>query len=110
MAEICQRVLDGFGIPVEWSLSIVVPIFNGSGDIGNCSCCRAVKLFGHGMKVVVVRVLEKRCYRIVSVDEMQFGFMPERGTSDAVFILRWMQEGCYGMRVIYVFCGPRDGF
>ena len=28
MAKICQNVLDGFGIPVEWSLSIVVPIFN----------------------------------------------------------------------------------
>ena len=26
------------------------------------------------------------------VDEMQFGSMPERGTIDAVFILRRMQE------------------
>ena len=25
-------------------------------------------------------------------DEMQFGFVPERGTIDAVFILRKMQE------------------
>ena len=31
-------------------------------------------------------------HRIASVDEMQFGFMPERGTIDAVFILRRMQE------------------
>ena len=30
--------------------------------------------------------------RIVSVDEMQFGFMPERGIIDAVFILRRIQE------------------
>ena len=29
MAEICQKVLDGFGIPAEWALSIVVPIFKG---------------------------------------------------------------------------------
>ena len=29
MAEICQRVLDGFGMPVELSLSIVVYIFKG---------------------------------------------------------------------------------
>ena len=26
MAEICQKILDGFGMPVEWALSIVVPI------------------------------------------------------------------------------------
>ena len=38
MAEICQRVLDGFGMPVEWALSIVVSIFMGKGDIRKCSC------------------------------------------------------------------------
>ena len=29
MAEICQKVLDGFGMPAEWALSIVVQIFKG---------------------------------------------------------------------------------
>ena len=37
MAEICQKVLDGFGIPAEWAQSIVAPIFKGKGDITNCS-------------------------------------------------------------------------
>ena len=37
-------------------------------------------------------VLEKRVCRIVTVDEMQLGLMPERGRIDAVFILRRMQE------------------
>ena len=46
-----------------------------------------MKLFEHGMKV-----LENWLCRIVSVDEMQFGFMPDRGTIDAVFLLRWVQE------------------
>ena len=41
---------------------------------------------------LVERVFEKRLRRIVSVNEMQFGFMPERGTIDAVFILRRKQE------------------
>ena len=52
MAEICQKVLDGFGMPAEWVLSIVVQIFKGKGDIRNCTCYRAVKLFEHHMKVV----------------------------------------------------------
>ena len=64
----------------------VFPIFKGKGDIRNCSYYRAVELLVHGMKVLE-RVLEKRLSRIVTVDEMQFGFMPERGTIDAVFIL-----------------------
>ena len=58
MAEICQKVLDGFGIPAERSLSIVIPIFMGKVDIRNCSCNRAVKHLEHGMKVVE-RVFEK---------------------------------------------------
>ena len=41
---------------------------------------------------VVERLLDKRLCRIVNVDKMQFGFMPERGTIDAVFILRRLQE------------------
>ena len=32
-------------------------------------------------------MLEKRLCRIVTVDDMLFGFMSERGTIDAVFIL-----------------------
>ena len=91
MAEICQRVLDGYGMPVEWALSIVVPIFKEMGEIRKCSCYRAVKLLEHGMNVLE-RVLEKRFCRIVSVGELQIGFLPERGTIDAVFILRRMQE------------------
>ena len=41
---------------------------------------------------MVERVIEKRLYRIVTVVEMKFIFIPERGTIDAVFILRRLQE------------------
>ena len=52
MAEIYQNIQDRFGMPAEWALSIVVPIFKGKGDIRNCSCHRAVRLHEHEMKVV----------------------------------------------------------
>ena len=58
-------------------ISIVVSFVKGKGDIRNCSCYRAVKLLEHGMKLVE-RMLEKRRCRIVSVNIMQFGFMPKR--------------------------------
>ena len=44
MVGICQRVLDGFGMSVELTLSIVVPMLKGRGDIRNCSCNRTVML------------------------------------------------------------------
>ena len=48
----------------------------------------------------------------MSVDEMQFGFMPERGTIDAAFILTRMQEEYHakGKKVAHEFCGCRECF
>ena len=103
MPEICQKVLDGFGMSAEWALGIVVPIFKGKGDIRGCSCYGAVKFVEHGMKVVE-RVLEKRLHVVVSVDEMEFGSMPERATVDAVFILRRMQEEYYAKGKTLYMC------
>ena len=65
--------------------------FQGKGDIRNSICNRTVKILKHGMKVVE-RVFEKRHQTIVSVNEMQFGSMPQRGRIDDVLILRKMQE------------------
>ena len=50
----------------------------------------AIELHEHGMKVVK-RVVEKMLNKIVTVDEMQFVFMSERGTIDVVLMLRTLQ-------------------
>ena len=50
---------------------------------------------------VVERVLEQSCHRIVTVYEMLLGFMPERGTIDAVFILRRLQEKYHAICVLW---------
>ena len=67
---------------------------HGKGEIWIYSCYGAVKLHEYGIKLVE-RVLEKRLHRIVTFDKMLFGFMPERGTIYAVFILRRIQEECH---------------
>ena len=59
----------------------------------------------------VERVLEKSLCRIVTVDQMQFGLITDRGTRDTVFIMRRMQEQNHAKRkVVYVFCGLRENF
>ena len=45
---------------------------------------------------VMERVIEKRVRSIVLIDEMQFGFRPGRGTTDAIFIVRQLQEKYLG--------------
>ena len=38
---------------------------------------------------------------------MKFGFMPERETIHAVFIVRKLQEEYHAKGKMYEFCGPR---
>ena len=84
-------MLDGRGMPDEWALSVVVPIFKGKGDAMNCGAYRGMKLLEHAMKIVE-KVLERRMQCMVKLDEIEFGFMPGKGTIDAEFILRRLQE------------------
>ena len=42
MVELCRAVPVGLGMLAECVLCIVVPCFQGKGDIINCSCYRAV--------------------------------------------------------------------
>ena len=61
---------------------------------------------------VVKRVLAKRLCRIVTVDELQFGFIPERGTNYTVFILRRLQEECHfkGKKLCMCFVDHEKAF
>ena len=91
MVEFFQRVLDGKGMPEEWQTNVLVPIFKGKGDVRKCSTYRRVKLLEHAMKIVE-RVLERRIREFVNIDLMQHGFLPGRETTDALCVVRRMQE------------------
>ena len=69
----------------------------GKGDPMECVSYRAIKLLEHAMKVIH-RVFETRIREKVKIDAMQFGFMPGKGTTDAIFTVWQMQEkyGCKG--------------
>ena len=41
---------------------------------------------------VLERVVEKRVRDSINLDDMQLGFRPGRGTTDAIFIARQVQE------------------
>jgi len=91
LREIYNRVLDGEGMPEDWKFSVLVPLYKGKGDVRDCGAYRGVKLLEHGMKVLE-RVFERRLRAVVDIDDMQCGFMPGRGTVDALFIVRMLQE------------------
>ena len=68
-----------------------------------CGSYRAVKLLEHGMKVLE-GVLEKRLRQEVKIDDMQFGFMPGKGTVDAIFMVRQLQEKILRKEKGFILC------
>ena len=70
---------------------MIVPIFKGKGDVMSCGSYREVKLLKHA-KEIVERVLKRRIRTLVNLNKLQFGFIPGKGTVEAIFIVRRMQE------------------
>ena len=48
--KLCQRVLDGKGMPEERKTSIVVPIFKGKEVVMDCGAYKGVKLLEHAWR------------------------------------------------------------
>ena len=91
MTEVCNAVVKDGKTPVDWNKSWMVNVYKGKGDALACGSYRGIKLLEHAMKVLE-RVIEKRVRKIVKIDGMQFGFMMGKGTTDAIFIVRQLQE------------------
>ena len=74
-------------IPSAWRDSVLVPIFKEKGDIQECNHYRGIKLLTHTFKIWE-RVLDRRVRECTDIHESQFGFMPGRSTTDAIFIIK----------------------
>ena len=83
-------IKDGV-VPKDWNMSYIVNLFKGKGDALLRGNYRGLKLQEQIMKVLE-HILNVIIRDQVSIDEMQFGFMPKCGTIDAIFILRQLQE------------------
>ncbi|KAK3523072.1 hypothetical protein QTP86_012648 [Hemibagrus guttatus] len=91
LASLFNRVLESERMPEEWRRSVLVLIFKNKGDVQSCSNYRGIKLMSHTMKVWE-RVVEARLRKVVEICEQQYGFMPRKSTTDAIFALRILME------------------
>ena len=78
-------MLNGKNMPKSWKKSDLIPAYKGKGDVRSCRNYRSIKQLEHGMRVIK-RVFEKRLRKVVDIAEMQKGFMPGKGTVDAIFV------------------------
>ena len=83
--DLVENISEGC-IPNDWQESFIVNLYKDKGDDLNRGNYRGLKLIEQVMKVLE-HVVEG-----VEIDKMQSGFMSGCGTTDAIFIVRQLQE------------------
>ena len=91
LTNIFNHILFKCKLPEEWILSSLVPNFKEKGDPLNPNSYRGINLLKHAFKLYE-KVFNGRLLEVVDIDKMQYGFMPGRGTVDAVFVLMRLSE------------------
>ena len=91
LTKLYNRTMESERMPEEWRDSVLIPIFKNNGDVQSCSNYRGIKLIGHTMKLWE-RIIERRLRRDLTFSNQQYGFMPGKSTTDALFALRVLME------------------
>ena len=100
--DLFKKIYEQEMVPDEWRNSFVVPIFKEKGDVQDCNNYRGIKLMSHTMKVWE-RVIDQRLRMEVEISPEQFGFMPNRRTTDSIFALRQIMEKYReGQKALYI--------
>jgi Reverse transcriptase (RNA-dependent DNA polymerase) len=91
LTKLFNEIMRSKKMPNEWRRSTLVPIYKNKGDIQDCANYRGIKLMSHSMKLWE-KVIEHRLRTETSIAENQFGFMPGRSTTEAIYLLRRLME------------------
>ena len=86
-----QLQLFVMAVPSNWEQSFIVCLYKGKGDALERGNYCGLKLTELVMKILE-RIVDGFIRQFVSIDDSQFGFVPGRGTTDAIFAVRQLQE------------------
>lgn len=111
MLSIFNEIIRSGSVPVEWRESLTIPLYKGKGDALQCNKYRGLRLLEHAMKVWE-RILNERLKKIVKIGDCQCGFVEGKGTTDAIFMMRQMQElyGEKNRRLYHIFVDLEKAF
>ena len=97
ITSLANQIMKDGVIPQDWQSSVIVNCFKGKGDALERGNYRGLKLVDQVMKVIE-RVIDRLLRERIDIDEMQFGFVPGRGTTDAIFLFRQLRKKYLGKR------------
>ena len=89
--QLADAVITNGVIPKDWEESYIINLFKGKGEALERGNYRGLKLTDQAMKLLEC-VMDSFIRGMVNIDGMQFAFVPGRGTTDAIFTVRQLQE------------------
>ena len=89
--DLAAAIIRDGKVPSDWEQSFIVCLYMGKGDALERGNYGGLKLTEQVMKVLE-RIVDGLIRQVVSIDDSQFGFVPGRGTTDAIFVVRQLQE------------------
>ena len=89
--KVAEAVFSSGMTPVEWEERFILNLYKGKGEALDCGNYHGLKLTDQVMKLLEL-VLDFSIHQMVNIDEMQFAFVPGRGTTDAIFIVCQLQK------------------
>ena len=89
--NLATAIIHDGKVPTDWELSFIVCLYKGKGDALDRGNYRGLQLTKQSMKILE-RSVDGLMRQVVSIEDSQFGFFPERGTTDAIFVVRQLQE------------------
>ena len=96
--------------PADWEQSFNVCLYMGKGDALDRGNYRGLKLTD--ITKGVERIADSLIRQMMSIDDSQFGFVPGRGTTDAIFVVQQLQEKYHsvGKRLYMAFVDLEKAF
>ena len=89
--DLAVAIIRDGKVPSDWEQSFIICLYKGKGDALEKGNYRGLKLTEQVMKILE-RIVDGLIRQLVSIDDSQFGFVPGRGTTDAIFVVRQLQE------------------
>ena len=89
--DLTVAIIHDGKVPSDWEQSLIVCLYKGKGDALERGDFHGLKLTEHVMKILE-GIVDGLIRQLVSIDNSQFGFIPGRFTTDAIFVVRQLQE------------------
>ena len=84
---------------------MIIPIYKEKGDIQDCGNYRGIKLMSPTLKIWE-RIIDRMLTEETTIGDEQFGFIPGRGMTDAIFAVRQLmekhQEKKKGLHMVFI--------